>query len=310
MWFMRKLLSAVILFSVSSGIYAWDFSLKADAQKEHTDNVNFTSTNPIADNITSYGGYLQTKNDTFKIKLKGKVEKYQNQNVNDNYATDLSLQYKRTKDNSFTFSVFKQVYNGVSLLNTDTTSDNSGGRLSTTITKQFDKDTSGYITLTGTYKKYPKIIGRTDKIAEGTFGLEHYFNNTFMINPELNLQSDKSADAYYSNFSYGPSIFVDITPNDTWEIFFDASYSYTRYSGRPVTITVNRRTTTEDEHQTLVSYDAGLIFNLTKALSLQAKYQTGKNTSNNNGTNRAGTTATTSPVYKVNVTSFNIACKF
>ncbi len=299
---MKKLFSTVLLFTVSSSLYAWDFSLKLDGQRENTDNVNLTNTNPISDTVTSYGGYIQTKNETYKLKLKGKVEKYQKQNVNDNWSSDLSLQYKRTKDNSFTFAAFKQVYNGISLLNTDTTSDNVGGRISTTITKNFDKDTSGYITLTGTYKKYPKIAGRNDKIIGAAFGLEHYFNNTFMINPELNVQNNSSADSYYSNFSYGPSIFIDITPNDSWEIFFDASYAYTRYSGRSIPITINRRATTENEHQTLTSYDAGLIFNLSKVLSLQGKYQTGKNTSNN--------VSTTSPAYKVSVTSFNIVCKF
>jgi hypothetical protein len=146
---MKKIFVLNTLFCFISQAHAWDFGLKADAQQAYTDNVNLTGTNPISDSYSTFGGYLQAKDEAFKIKLKAKAEKYKLQKENDNYSFDLSLQYKHTKTNDYTFALFKQVYNGTPLVTTDTTSDNSGGRLSTTISTEFDKETSGYLILNG-----------------------------------------------------------------------------------------------------------------------------------------------------------------
>ncbi|MGZ3788489.1 MAG: hypothetical protein ACXVLQ_08210 [Bacteriovorax sp.] len=296
---MKKALAPFLFVIFCTNAWSLDLSLKADAQYSSTDNVNLTNTNQISDSYSTLGGYLQAKNETWKLKLRGKVEKYKEQKENDNYSTELSLQYKRTKANDYTIGIFQQVYNGTPLVTTDTTSDNSGARLSTTFSHDFDKDTNGYFSAAGTYKKYSKIAGRNDKILTGALGLEHYFSSSFMVNPELSLQNNGSADPYYSNVSYGPSILLSFTPDDKWEIYLNGSYSHTRYSGRNVATTVRGRTTNQNEYQNLTSADIGATYTLEKLVSLQAKYSTGTNASNNS-----------TSAYKVNVISFGLGLKF
>ncbi|MDD4976332.1 MAG: hypothetical protein PHY93_18380 [Bacteriovorax sp.] len=295
---MKKLFVLNALLCFTSQAYAWDYSLKADVQQAYTDNVNLTSTNPISDSYSTFGGYLQTKNEIFKIKFKGKTEKYKLQTENNNYIFDLSLQYKHTKSNDYTFALFKQVYNGTPLVSTDTTSDNSGGRLSTTLSKEFDKETSGYLILNGTYKKYSKIINRNDKIIGASLGLEHYFKSELLINPELLAASNSSTDPYYKNTFYGPSLLISFTPNDKWEIFIDGSYSHTTYSGRSVTTVVRRKNVTADEYQELKSAEIGAIYTLANLFPIQVKYSTNKNTSNNSNS-----------AYKAEILSFSIGMK-
>jgi hypothetical protein len=295
-----RILSFLALTSFITNVRAWDTTVKLDAQHASTDNVNLTSTDPISDTYNTYGGYLQTKNDEFKFKLRGKTEKYNKQKENDNYSFDLSAQYKRTKTDDYTFAVFKQTYNGTPAVTTDTTSDNNGGRLAANFSHEYDKDTNGYFTITGTYKKYPKIDGRKDKILSGILGLEKYVTPNFLFNPEFNVQNNSSTDSYYENFSYGPSALISITPTDKWEIFADASFTHTNYSGRTVTTTTVRgKSTTKKEYQELLNLDAGIVYSLFKNVQLQAKYTKGKNNSNNS-----------TAAYKANVLSFDISFKF
>lgn len=277
-----KKIAIALLLTTAPGAHAWDFSVKGDAQKAFTDNINLTNTNPIKDDFTILSGYLQAKNETWRLKLKGKMEKYTNQQENDNYITDLSLQYKRTKNNDYTLAVFKQVYNGVPLVSTDTTSDNSGLRLAANFTHDFVKSTTqGYFTVSGTTKSYSKITNRKDNILAAALGLEHYFAKSFMVAPELSFQHIGSADNYYSNNSYGPNILLSYIPDDTWELFVNGNYGHTTYTGRTVSKTVRNKKVTEKEYQELISTDAGVIYSFPQYVSLTAKYSNSHNSSNN-----------------------------
>ncbi len=297
---MKKILilNALICFAPAS--HAWDFSAKADAQQASINNVNLTNTNPESDTYSILNGYVQTKDDTFKIKLKGRTEKYKTHSENDNYSVDLSLQYKRTKTNEYTFALFKQVYYGTPLVSTDTSSDNSGGRLSTTFSKDFDKDTSGYIVLNGSYKKYSQVANRNDKTLGGSVGLEHYFNSTLLINPELLAASNISTDSYYQNTYYGASLYLSYTPTETLEIFVDGSYTHTSYSDRTITtILRNNRTSSEKEYQNLSGAGIGVIYTIANMVPVQVKYSTSTNSSNNSIS-----------AYKAEILSFGIGFKF
>ncbi|MDO9181900.1 MAG: hypothetical protein Q7U04_05810 [Bacteriovorax sp.] len=287
-----------IFFITISSTWAWDFGMKADGQISNTDNVNLTKAGPISDNYSTLGGYIQTKNDNYKFKLKAKTEIYKKQTENDNYSADLSAQYKVVQEGEFTIGAFKQVYNGNNIVSTDTTSDNSGARFSGSLYQTFNKDTSGYFSLNGNVKKYSKIANRSDKIISGTYGIEHNFSSQLMINPELTIQNNNSAESYYSNFSYGPSLIISITPNDDWEYFVNGSIAKTNYSDRTVTVLVKNRKLTNKEYQELISVDAGVIYSFAKILSLQGKYSIGKNNSNNS-----------SSAYKANVLSVDFAIR-
>ena len=302
-----KKMTMILFVILASKSFAWDFGFKADAQHASTDNVNLTNTNPTSDTYNTFGGYIQTKSDHVKIKLKGKVEKYKTDNANDNYSTDLSLQYKPDKENEFVASFFKQVYNGASLISTDTTSDNNGGKLSATFSKDFDKNSNGYFSPLGSYKKYPKLSNRTDKILGATMGLEYYFSSQLMVNPEINVQNDSSTNSYYSNLAYGPSRLISFTPNDLWEFDLSGSYSYSRYSGRTFTTISKGRPSKNTQHQELISIDFATIFNVTKVVSVQGKYSLGTNSSNyvldpNN-------TTLSDPSYKAKVVSVDLIIK-
>lgn len=295
---LRLALVPALLFAAQN-IYAWDFSLKGDFQKAFTDNVNLTNTDPIKDNFSILSGYLQTKNESWKLKLKGKVEKYSKQNENDNYVTDLSLQYKRTKNNDYTFAVFKQVYNGTPLVSTDTTSDNSGVRLNANFTHDFKKNTQGYFTAAGTLKNYSKIVGRKDKILVLALGVEHSFDRTLLIAPELSFQHNGSTDSYYSNNSFGPNLLLSYTPDESWELFADGNYSHTTYSGRTVSKVVRNKTLTEKEYQELFTADVGAIYSFPMYTSITAKYSNSHNTSNN-----------TTSAYKASIFYLGLGVKF
>jgi hypothetical protein len=296
---MKKQLAFISLLTLSANVSAWDFGLKADLQYASTDNVNLTSTAPISDTYSTLGGYLQTKNESLKIKLRGKKEQYTKQKENDNYSADLSLQYIHSKNDDYTFSVFKQAFSGTPLVNTDTTSDNSGGRLSANFSKTYNKDTSGYFTLSGTSKKYPNMSNRTDRIVGSTLGLEHYLTTDFMVTPELILQKDSSTDSYYSSFMYGPTLLISFTPNDNLEFFVDGSYARTTYSGRPISTITRRSSTSEDEYQALISADAGINYTFLNYFTIQVKYTKETNTSN-----------TPLSAYKANMFTFNFNIKY
>ncbi len=296
---MKKVMLATILFSTVNQANAWNFSFKADVQHSSTDNVNLTSNSPTSDTFNSLGGYIQTKDDSFKIKLRGKTEKYKSQTANDNYSMDLSLQYKQTKALDYTVNVFKQVYNGSGIVSTDSTSDNTGGRLSTSYSHDFDKETSGYIGLNGTSKKYPKISDRKDLSLGANAGLEHYYDKNFLINPELSFANNNSSQTYYKNSYYGPSILFSFTPNDELELFVSGSYTHTTYSGRTVSTVVRNKTTTADEYQNLVSAEFGLNYTIAKNFPFQFKYSTNKNSSNNSTSG-----------YQAKILNFGIGMKF
>lgn len=297
---MKKIVLPLLILSATGVHASWDFSLKGDAQKAFTDNVNLTNTAPISDNYAILGGYLQAKNETWKLKLKVKMEKYTAQTENDNYVTDLSLQYKKSKNQDFTFAVFKQVYNGTPLVSTDTTSDNSGLRLAANFTHDFNKSTQGYFALSATLKNYAKIEGRKDKILSAAVGLEHSFAKSFLIAPELSFQKNVSADDYYSSTSYGPNLLLSYSPDDSWEYFIDGNYSHTNYTGRTVTRTIRpNKTVTEKEYQELFNTDAGVIFSFLQYASLTAKYTHSKNTSNNS-----------TSAYSANIAYLGLGLKF
>lgn len=297
---MKKLTLALLVMTSASASHAWDFSLKGDAQKAFTDNVNLTNTNPITDDFTTLSGYLQMKSESWRLRLKGKMEKYSKQTENDNYSTDLSLQYKRNKNQDYTFAVFKQVYNGTPQVTTDTTSDNTGYRLNANFTHDFEKQTQGYFSLGATGKKYTKIAGRKDTIFNTALGLEHTFAQHFLIAPELSFQHISSTDSYYSNNSYGPNILLSYTPDDSWELFLNGNYSHTTYTGRSVTRTVRaNKTVTEKEYQELFNADAGVIYSFPLYASLTAKYTRSKNSSNNS-----------SSAYQANIFYVGVGVKF
>lgn len=280
---MKKLATLVLFTTAFSNAHAvWDFSLKGDLQKAFTDNVNLTNTEQISDNFTILSGYAQARDEVWRLRLKGKVEKYAQQQENDNYSTDLSLQYKRTKNNDFTFALFKQVYNGTPLVSTDTTSDNSGVRLTANFTHDFKQTTQGYFAVGGTIKNYSKIDGRKDRLLNLALGFEHSFAKTWLVAPELSFAHNSSADDYYSNNSYGPGALRSYIPDDTWELFLSGSYTRTTYSGRTVTRTIrNNKTVTEKEYQELFSTDLGVIYSFPQYISLTAKYSNSSNSSNN-----------------------------
>lgn len=270
---------------------------KLDAQRSSTSNVNLAETSPIKDTYSTIRGYLQAKNETFKIKLRGRNEKYKFQNANDNYFPDLSLQYKHSQEDDYTLGIFKQIYDGPIIISTDTTSDNLGARFSADFSKDFGNDNSGYISIKGSQKKYSKIPGRTDKIVGGTLGIEHYFSSRFMVNTDLSLQKNKSTLSHYSNLSFIPNFLISFNPYDSWEIFADASYAKINYSGR--TVVINGVTQNINETQSLVSFDIGTVYKLTKNVSLQLSYSTAKNSSNN-----------PTSIYKTDILSLGIILKF
>lgn len=294
----------LLLLLQATSLYAWDFGAKLDAQRAGTDNVNLANTSKISDTYSTYGGYLQAKSETFKFKLKGKLEQYSKETSNDNYSTDFSVQYKPDKTMDFTAAVFKQVYNGTSLISTDTTSDNNGARFLATFTHEVEKETSLYFSPTLTTKKYPKIATRQDTLASALIGLEHNVNPSFMINPEFSIQKNNSKDSYYSSTSFGPSLLLSYTPNDSWDFSIDGNYSQTNYSNRTYQTILRGKTITNKEIQKLFSANFTALYSFSRTFSLQGKYSTSNNTSNN-----PGTIAAPSSAYQAKTTSFDLVIK-
>lgn len=288
----------ISLLLITSKSFAWDFGGKAEIERSSTDNANLTDMVPISDTYLSLNGYVQAKNEMFKVKFRAKKEKYHTQLANDNYLTDFSVQYKHSKNDDYTLAVFKQVYDGTTIISTDITSDNYGAKAAATFSNDFTNDTYGYLSFTGNLKRYPKIIGRTDRIIGGIVGVEYNFTSYLSVTPEFVLQRNFSADPYYNNLSFWPSFTISLTPVDHWEIFVDGSYAKTNYSGRVYSVVTNGTTQNEKETQTLITIDVGTIYKFSKMISLEAKYSNGKNSSNN-------------PVsmYKTNIVSLSLGLK-
>lgn len=291
------MLSTFIFFTPN--LYAWNITFKADTQRASTNNVNLsTSSNTISDNYSTYGSYLQAKNDTFKIKIKGKMVKYTQQKENDNYSYDLSLQYKRNKNNDYTFSLFKQVYNGTTLTSTDTTSNNNGGRIFANFSNDYGEENSRYMTLNGTHKKYSNMGNRIDQIAEATFGIDHYLFPKLEINPELIIAINNSNDSYYKNTNYGPYLSISYNPTEKWELFVNGSFTHTAYSNRNIQAVINRKIVSINEYQELTTEEIGSIYTIADLIPVQMKYSVSKNTSNNSAS-----------AYKAGIFSFGVSIK-
>lgn len=296
---MKNLLIITALLFFAPVTYAWDFSAKADVQRSSTDNVNLTNTSPISDTYSALSGSLQTQDDIYRIRLKGKTEKYNKTTENDNYSLDLSLRYKLNATNNYTVAIFKQVYSGVPLVTTDATSDNTGGRLSTSFLKDFNEETAGYLVLDATYIKYSKLGDRNDKIIGASLGLEHSPSATVLFNPELVVGKNSSTDSYYQTIYYGTNLLLAYNPSESWEFFVDGSYVRTDYTDRTVTKIVRNRTTLEEENQILTSFGIGASYTIAKVLPLQVKYSTANNSSNNSES-----------TYKGGILSFGIGLQF
>jgi hypothetical protein len=286
----------IYLFTLNAS--AWDFGLKGNYQFSRTDNVNSTATAKIKDKFTTANLAAQVKNKKIKLRIKGKLEKYKKQTDNDYYSADVNLQYKFTKDLDFNLGAFKLVYNNIPAISSDTSSNNSGARLSVNYNIQHDNQNSTLLSLTATQKNYPVLV-RKDKIVTALIGFEYLPNEMFTVSPDFSLNSNSSDDDYYKNYSYGPSLYLGFIPSDSWEFSLNLSYTHTKYSGRPITSTVKGRAVNVDEYQGLVTTEVGTIYNLTQNLSLQGKYSTSKNNSNNS-----------SSAYVTNLFSGNIGFRF
>jgi hypothetical protein len=261
---------------------AWDLGGKFEIDRSNTDNVNLNGSNHIKDSYNNFSGYLQYKNDTYKIKLKGKKEHYNNQQNNDNSLVDLSLQFRRSDYDDYTLGIFKQVYDGATIVSTDTTSDNLGGRLGATFSKDFLGNTFGYLTLNASVRRYPKIAGRSDHVFGSLVGGEYNPTSYLVINPELYLQKNSSAVPYYSHLAYGPTLTITVSPIERWELFVVGSYAKTNYSGRVYSVTnAEGIPISENETQALVSVDYGTSYKFNKKVSIEGRYSHGKNNSNN-----------------------------
>lgn len=279
--------------------FAWDFGGKLELERSNTDNVNMSGTTPMKDSYNNFSGYLQCKNENYKFKLKGKKEQYKNQQNNDNSLIDLSVQYRRSDFDDYTLGVFKQVYDGATIVSTDTTSDNIGGRLGGTFSKDFFDNTFGYLSLNVSNRRYPKIAGRTDQVIGAILGVEYTPKSFIMINPEMYAQKNFSAVPYYSHLAYGPTLTITVSPLEGWELFVVGSYAETKYSGRVYNATAPDGTPiTENETQSLVTNEFGTSYKFTKKISIEGRYSHGKNSSNN-----------PLSMYDVNILTFSLSLK-
>ena len=264
---------------MSINAHSWDFGFKGYGQYSSSDNVNLSQTK-ISDTYKTIDLVAQVKNEKFKFKLKGKLEKYNKETSNDFYNTDFNIQYKRNKLNDYNLGIFKLVYNNIPAISSDTSSNNSGARFSTTFNQEYSKKASSFISFTGIYKKYP-ILNRKDKILTTLIGYEYIVKKILTLSPDFGITINSSTDSYYKNISYGPSLYVGLIPDDQWEHFINLSYGYTKYSGRNVTEIISGKTVENQEHQKLTTIEIGTLYNLTDNLTVQAKYSSNKNTSNN-----------------------------
>ena len=104
------------------------------------------------------------------------------------------------------------------------------------------------------------MSNRKDKLLSAIMGFEKNLSSQFMINPDASAQYTLSSDSYYKNFSYGPSLLLSFTPNDDWEFSVNGSYSYTKYSGRFVSTTVNGKSVSKNEYQELTKNDFSILY--------------------------------------------------
>lgn len=288
-------LAGLTLFSQTA--FAMKLSFKGDYIHNNTDNVDSTNV-PVKDQYNDIAATLQLKDETNKWKLKYKVEKYKKTIADNNNSFDLSYQNKPQKGEEYNIAVFDQKYTGTSLSTSDTSSDNQGAKLSTTLTHEINKEKNTYATIGAVYKKYTKL-NRIDPIADLTLGYDNNISPEFELNPELNVEYNASDNGYYKNFNFSPSLTLTLTPNDKWEIFGSISYSNTNYSGRTFTfVPPHGKSYQVKETQELVTTSIGTNYNLFQYWDLSAKYSSNRNTSNNN-TN----------AYSSKVTTFNISLR-
>lgn len=296
---LNHLLTILLLFLLlPAKSFSWEYNARANAQYSSTDNVNATNTSKISDTYNTYNVLAQIKNGTFKLKLKGKIEKYKNETANDYYSTEGSLQYKRSQNDDYTVAAYNTTYNNLPAAINDFSSDNNGLKFSANFNTQYNERSSSFLTLSENLRNYPKQ-NRADKTSTATLGIEYIHKTIFTISPDFTFTLNSSNNYYYKNYSYGPSIYLSLIPDIKWEHFISSSYTYTNYSERTVSTIVRGRTIQNREHQTLITFDIGSLYYLTSMLSLQAKFSTSQSKSNNSAS-----------VYKINIMSVNIGIKF
>lgn len=294
--------SLLISIVFCSNLYAMDVTMKGDYYQTHTDNVNSSNSSITSDTYTDYVATLQFKNPTHKLKFKAKVEKYETTTSNNSNYFNIGYGYKTDSKDDFTLEAFKQKYSVTPSISTDTSSDNTGGKIGYTFNKSFDKDRSGYISLLGTYKNYTKISSRKDSIVDLNMGYENYLTKDFSMTAEMNLEYNKSKDSYYTNFNLGPALYLNYSLTPNFELFANALLTYTSYNSRTFQTTVRNRTVNNKEHQTLSTLEIGALYTFFNHIVLQAKY-----TSNNNTTNN---TTSSSSAYKSHLFMMNVGLRF
>ncbi len=220
-------LKLILFLSMTSPLLHADWSIgtKADISRSTTDNVDATKTSTKKDSYNVLNAYIQTKNDTNRIRLRGKFTRYAEYTENDSNYLDLSYQLKFQKNKEMTLTYFNEKYTGTPTSSTDITGDNNGGKISVYLADQFNKETLGYFNLTFTSKKYTKET-RTDSKPEISTGLEFQAGKDVVLIPDLSFGYNKSSQDYYTVTTWGPSITAIVTLSDNFE--FSTGYSVTK----------------------------------------------------------------------------------
>jgi hypothetical protein len=112
--------------SLCTNLSAWDYSYRANALYSITNNVKYVAEKEKSDHFQTVMISGQMKNENYKIKLKGKVEKYNRQKTSDFYATDLNVQYKTTPTSDLNVGANKLGFYHKPKNTTEKRDDNSG----------------------------------------------------------------------------------------------------------------------------------------------------------------------------------------
>jgi|GEM_PF-753924 len=294
-----KILFTFLIITFSTSSFAWTVSGRGDLTYTKTNNVNSSVNNLKSDAYKSFYLHLQTKDETNRIRLKIKGDRYNETTSNNSNTFDLSWQLKPNNKREHNLGIYQQNYQEDPTIDNYSSSNNRGLKYSTTFTKEFSEEKLSYFTLGFNYKNYYQQINRKDRSIDLSGGFENSLSTDLSFSIDLSLGFISSTDSSYSNYNLGPSLSFNYSFTDTLEAYISSSLIYTAYSNQTFETTVRNRTVINKEQQTLFSSEIGLVSNHFDNIPITIKQQSNKNSSNN-----------PESAYKSRLFSINVSFRF
>jgi hypothetical protein len=277
------MLKLLLLFPLWIGdLYAWNYNVYTFFQNSNTNGYYQSTLSTESDIYNTVSGTIQMSNLRNTLSAQYSTSNYKKLKANHNHTMSANWTYRVTKKHDYTFGVSTVRYSLAPTNVTDTSFDNTSGKVNGYWSKSYSKTQLGFLSLRFIYSNYIKDATRKDKSFDFSTGLQTYLGRYITLTPSFSINYLSSTNNYYNYYSLGPNIYFNYYPTDNLSFYLSGTYLYTIYSKRTFILTsLTGNAVSASEKQTLVTPEVGTSYNLTKHIPIQLSYSNTRNSSNN-----------------------------